>query len=65
MQVRSIYFRYAQIQYMDIATQVHKKTKSLAYARLHIYPRHDQMPIENRTKGEETKLKEMCELACC
>ena len=27
----SIYFRYAQIRYMDVAAQVHKKTKSLAF----------------------------------
>ena len=41
------------------------KTKSLAFARLHIYPRHDQMPIENRIKvrNEAQEMKRTC--FCC
>ena len=40
-----------------------KKTKSLAIARLHIISSINKMPIENRIKGKETKLKDLCELA--
>ena len=48
-----------ELFYLSESSRYIYKTKSLAYARLHITSSIVlQMPIKNRTKGLETKLKE-------